>query len=93
MPEKEKKPTQTQFLLSLVSSLDMFHTREGEVYAKIPMDDHIETWNVRSKGFKRWLSGLFYQSQGKAPSAQAMNDALTTAEGIGQFERPEGQVT
>jgi len=56
------------------------------------MGDHYEIWNARSKGFRRWLSGLFYQVEGKAPNAQAMNDALTTIEGIGQFARPEAEI-
>jgi hypothetical protein len=62
------------------------------VYAKIPINDHYETWNLRSKGFRRWLSGLFYRDQGKAPNAQAMNDALTTIEGLGQFESPQAEI-
>jgi hypothetical protein len=95
MPETTKKqanPTQKEILLNLASALDLFHTSEGEVYAKIPVSNHYETWHVRSKGFRGWLSGLFYQREGKVPNAQSMNDALTTIEGIGQFESPQDEV-
>jgi len=94
MPEtkKKKKETQAEILVNQASKLPLFHTSEGEVYIRIPVANHYEVWHVRSKGFRRWLSGLFFQLVGKPPSSQAMSDALNVIEGLGQFQYPEEEV-
>src|SRR5262249_54780521 len=57
-----------------------------------PVAKHRETWAIRSKGFRRWLARLFYDSVGKPPSAQAMNDTLALLEAKAQFEGAEAPV-
>jgi len=84
-----KKPTQAESLLGVVEQqVELFHTSEDDIFGRLKIDEHYETWNVRSRGFRKYLSNQFYIRVGKPPSSQAMNDALTTIEGIGQFDRP-----
>lgn len=91
--EKSKKESQAALLVKLCSGIFLFHDRDDNIYAEIRADDgHLEVWSVRSKGFKRWLSGLFYFKQRKPPSSQAMADALLAIEAKGQHMGPELEV-
>lgn len=90
--KKKKVPTQSEILLKEATGASLFHTLDNDVYAKIQNDGHCETWNIRSKGFRNWLSNSFYKKEGKSPSAQVVADALNTIEGIGQFDRPQEEV-
>jgi len=65
---------------------ELFHDDEGAVFANIAESGHFEFYPVRSTGFTRWLRNEFYSLEGKPPSAQSLNDALGTVEGLGQFK-------
>lgn len=83
--EPEKK-SQAQRLVELVPDEALFRSTDGETaFATVPVGDHRETWPVRSKGFRRWLVGMFYQEERRPPSAQALTDALGTLEAKAQF--------
>lgn len=90
--KKKKTPTQSEILLQEATKARLFHTPDNNVFARLKINDHYETWNVRSTAFKNWLSNSFYKKEAKSPSAQAMTDALNTVEGIGQFDRPQEDV-
>jgi hypothetical protein len=73
-----RKLSQADRLVKLAEGAELFHSQGGdsEPYATIAIGSHRETWPVNSKGFRRYLSRLFYQSEEKAPCSQAMQDAL-----------------
>jgi hypothetical protein len=79
-------------LIELASGAEFFHSPDGEVYATFKKIDHKETWRIRSKGFRRWLVGLFYKETGKAPGAKALTDAFGVLEAKAQFDGDEQQV-
>src|SRR5205807_7275962 len=79
-------------ILARAAGLELFHTPGGcdsEAYATVPIKGHLETWLINSKGFRHFLGQLFYASCGKAPGAQAMQDALTVLIGQALHEGPE----
>ena len=53
------------------------------------MDDHDETWRLRSNGFRSWLARQYWEREGSIPRAGAIQDALTTLEGLARFDGPE----
>jgi hypothetical protein len=61
VPGDEPPRTQAQILCELAAEADLFHTPGGEAYAQMPVDHHMETWALRSNGFKHWLRWRFYQ--------------------------------
>lgn len=65
---------------------DLFCTPAGREYASILVGDHKETWAMDSRGFLEWLSRHFYESEGKAPTTQKLNEALRTLKGMAKFE-------
>jgi hypothetical protein len=78
-----------------VEGVELFHTPGGndaEAHVTFPRNGHLETWAVRSKGFRTWLARLFYQQFGKVPGSQAMQDALAVIEGIALHSGPEHAV-
>jgi hypothetical protein len=88
-PAEETELTQAQVLIALAGEALLFHTAESEAYARVPVDEHHETWMLRSKGFRRWLMRKFFQSCGKPPRVQALQDAISLLEAKAQFEAPE----
>ena len=48
---------------------------------------------MRSPAFRDWLTRRFWQAQRKAPSSQALTDALGVIDGQARFEGPEHPVS
>jgi hypothetical protein len=85
------KPSQSTRLVELAvdAGAELFHTPEGNGYASIDVDGHKETWPLKVKGFRRWLARQFYDTEGKSPSSQAVQDALGVLEGKALFDGQE----
>lgn len=75
-------PSQTDLLINFTEDegVELFHTEEKEAYADVNNGDRRETYNVRSKGFQRWLRGRFFQETNSAPTADSLQNALGTIE-------------
>src|SRR5262249_32410303 len=56
------KPSQSDLLVKLVidSKIELFHQSVDEVFCSVPIDKHVETWPLRSMGFRRWLAYEFF---------------------------------
>jgi len=65
---------------------ELFHAPDGTGYATIPVDDHLETWPIRSKGFKRWLARAFFAETSSAPNSDAIQSALNVIEARAHFD-------
>ena len=89
---KEKDPTQTDLLLVLCANIELSHTPDEEGYATVPVNDHMETWALKSQGFRKWLSREYYSKYGSAPCSQAIQDALGTLGARAQFDGEERPV-
>jgi len=87
-PEKDKKPTQAEILIKLASDGEFFHDSHKAGYVSLPEDDVTVTLPIRSTDFRLWLRRAYFQQTGKAPSAQALNDALGVIEAQALFDGP-----
>lgn len=67
-------------LTALVECAELFHAPDGRAYATITVDEHSETWPVRSKRFRGWLGRAYFDATKKAAPGQAMTEALALAE-------------
>jgi hypothetical protein len=90
-PKEKKEGTQATVLvgLALKGGAEFFHTPEGEGYATLPLDGRFETWPLRTKTVRRWLSRLYYLATESAPGSQAIADALGVLEGKALFDGAE----
>jgi hypothetical protein len=79
-------------LTELAQCGDLFHTPAGTAFADIPVNDHQETWPIRSKRFRTWLRWCHYEASGEAASPAAIRSALELLEARAQFDGPERAV-
>lgn len=79
-------------LLLLALEAKLFHSPDGNAYAYIPIKDHYETWPVRSKGFKKWLTRQYFKETGSSPSSECFNAAINTLEAVAHYEGEEKEV-
>lgn len=89
---KEKKKSAATKLVEIADDADLFHASDQTAYADIHVDGHRETWPVRSRGFRRWLSRRFYEVYQAAPNAQGIQDALAVIEAKAHFDGGEHHV-
>jgi hypothetical protein len=72
--------TQSERVVDLVTDdVELFRSMDDELWATYPVNEHYETSKIR-RSFRRWLSRRYYEHYKKAPSAQAMEDALRLLE-------------
>jgi hypothetical protein len=77
---KTRRKTHATLLVELAGNAELFHTPEGEAFATFRVQDHRETWPLRSQSFGRWLERRFYMRSGTAPSSFAVRDAVNVLE-------------
>ena len=83
--DKPAKKSQATELVELAESLVLFNC-DDEAYVDLHVNDHRETWTLRSKRFRDYLTRRYYLDKKKTPSAQAMEDALRTLSGKACYE-------
>ena len=87
-----RRPTQADILIDLAGTAELFHSADGTAFADLDINDHRETWRIRTKGFKRWLARQFYEATDGAPSSEALQSALNVVEAKAHFDGPERPV-
>jgi putative DNA primase/helicase len=58
--------------------VELWRDAGGATYITVPMSGHLENWSLRTLGFERWVSGLYYKRTGLALPAQALDDIRRT---------------
>jgi hypothetical protein len=69
-------PKQADILIYLAQAAELFHTPDGTGFADINIGGYRETWRIRSKGFRWWLTGRFFEATQGGPSSEALQSAL-----------------
>jgi len=84
--QKESRRSQADILIEIAQNAELFHDDEREPFAAVEIAGHREVWPVRSRYFKRWLAGQFFEREGKAANSDAMNQALGVIEALAVFQ-------
>jgi hypothetical protein len=58
---------QADILVALAEEADLFHSADRTAYADLMIEDHRETWPIRSRGFRQWLARRYYDVEGALP--------------------------
>jgi len=82
----EEEQSQATLAANMAVEWDLWHTPGKEAYATIPIDNHQETWPVRSQTFKRYLAMRFFDEEGKAMNSDALSAAINLIEAKALFE-------
>lgn len=62
------------------SSTSGSHLGNRVAFATYPVNGHLENWPIRSRDFRVWLSGRFYEETGGAVGGQALEDGIRILE-------------
>ena len=86
-----KKTSQADRIVELVlkNNVELFRDHLGESFARLKVDNHFEVWRCRSRDFKRWIAGRFWQSESTAAKPDAVSAALAVLEAKARFEGQE----
>jgi hypothetical protein len=78
-------------LVELVSEseAELFRTGDQASFARLTVRGHREVWPLRSRAFRTWLRLRFYEAEGRAVGAQAVEDALGTLDARALFDGQE----
>jgi hypothetical protein len=79
-------------LINFAETAELFHAPDGIGYADIQINGHRETWQIRSKSFRRWLARCYFDETQGAPNAEAMQSAVSLIEARAQYDGPEHAV-
>lgn len=87
-------PSQATLIVSIVtaSGAELFHDPEGTPFVTLRVGSHQETWPLRSRQYKDYLSAQYHAQYQATPGTQALNDALNTLGGMSRFAGKEHPV-
>lgn len=88
----KKSQADTIIRMALESGAELFHTPVDDSYISFDVNDHRETWPVRSKATRHWLTRGFYLVTQKAPNSEAMQTALNLLEAKARFDGKKQEV-
>jgi hypothetical protein len=93
-PEPSQAPNKldVQSLLELCSSIPVFHTPDGEAYAKLDTADRQETLAVSGPEFRAMLDALHYKQTKRAATKDIIDSAVNTLTLKARIEGPEESV-
>jgi putative DNA primase/helicase len=75
-----RRTPQRDLLIDLTDCCELWHDAARSGYATFPVNSHREHWPIRSREFRMWLSGRFYEETGGAIGGQALEDGLRILE-------------
>lgn len=78
--QRMSRMSAAQRLAALAEGVLVFHAPDGRAYTTVAVAGHVETWPVRSKAFRGWLSRAYYEKTGRPGPAQAMTETLALVE-------------
>ena len=77
---RRRQTPQRDMLIGLTDSCELWHDAARVAYATFDVNSHVEHWAVRSREFRMWLSGQFYEATGGAIGGQALEDGIRILE-------------
>jgi putative DNA primase/helicase len=83
-----KRTPQRDLLIGLTEFVELWHDAGRIAYASFSVLDHLEHWPIRSREFRMWLSGRFYEKTGAAIGGQALEDGIRILEARAVNEGP-----
>lgn len=87
-----RRDSQSTKLVAIAEKADLFHSPDGTAFASVAIENHVETWPVKSRGFRQYVAREFYQTEKTAARAQSIQDALGVINGKACFDGPEEPV-
>jgi hypothetical protein len=77
---QRRRTPQRDTLIGLTESCELWHDADRIAYATFGVNSHREHWPIRSREFRMWLSGQFYDATGGAVGGQSLEDGIRILE-------------
>jgi hypothetical protein len=90
--QDQQQRKQADILIDIAKGAHLFHAPDSTCYADITVGGYRQTWPVRSKSFKRWLSKEYFSRTNSAPNSEAMQSALNVIEAMAAYDGEERRV-
>jgi putative DNA primase/helicase len=88
-PRRHRRKPQRDVLIGLAQGCEFWHDATRTAFVSFPVNRHRQHWAVRSRAFKMWLSGRFYEKTGGAVRGQALEDGIRVLEARAVNAGPE----
>jgi putative DNA primase/helicase len=75
-----KRTPQRDILIACTNVVDLWHDANRIAYATYPVNGHLENWPIRSRDFRMWLSGRYFEETESAIGGQALEDGIRILE-------------
>ena len=85
--EDGRGPKQADILIDLAGAAELFHSADGVAYADVMVNDHRETWTIRTKGFRRWLARQYFEGNRRRSKLRGPAVGAERYRGEGSFRR------
>lgn len=79
-------PSAIQTLLKLVSCAQLHRGPDGRPFARVPVDDRFEFYELNSAAFRNWLLDTYLFKYEQAPSRYVLDRVVSVLEARAQFE-------
>lgn len=73
-------------------SATFFSAPDESTWGAVTVAGRRETWGLRSQGFRKWLIHQFFKATKKAPTPDALNQALLTLDAVARYDGDEHPV-
>ena len=84
----ERDSQATHLVKLTLGKASLFHSGD-DCFATIPVGDHDETYALKSRGMRRWLTQLYFELEQKAPNGEAVRNAVETLAARAKFKGEE----
>lgn len=84
--------SQATIAANIALAWDLWHSPGQEGFVTIPVEDHHETWPIRSQTFKRFLAMRFFEDEGSAINSESLSTAINLIEAKALFGGQEHAV-
>jgi putative DNA primase/helicase len=84
-----QRTPQRDLLIGCTEFVELWHDANRTAFATFPVNNHQQHWPVRSREFRMWLSGKFYETIGGAIGGQALEDGIRILEARAINDGPE----
>jgi putative DNA primase/helicase len=84
-----RRARQRDMLIGLTDPCELWHDANRTAYVTFSVNTHNEHWPVRSREFRMWLSGQFYEASGGVIGGQALEDGIRILEARAVNQGPE----
>lgn len=85
-PAHVKGETQSSRLMRLAGDIELFHTSDNQSFATVVVGSHKETYLIKSRDFRDWLTLQHWNAERSMPSSQAVQDVVYGLSGRAKFE-------